>query len=90
MNERLKTVAILYLLGMTLAGFVVMGIDKQKAIKKEWRISERSLLLIAYLGGGIGSLLGMYAFRHKTKHIKFLIFIPISAAVCAAAFFLLL
>lgn len=68
-----------YLLIMSLVGFLLMGIDKQKARKKAWRIPERTLLLIAFLGGGFGSLLGMYTFRHKTKHTRFLILVPIAA-----------
>jgi len=57
----------------------MMGIDKQKAKRKAWRIPERTLILIAFLGGGPGSLLGMYTFHHKTKHNKFRILIPIAA-----------
>ncbi|MCD2501041.1 DUF1294 domain-containing protein [Clostridium sp. NSJ-145] len=54
-----------------------MYIDKRRAIKKEWRISEHTLILISLLGGSIGSLIGMYTFRHKTKHLKFKVGIPI-------------
>jgi uncharacterized membrane protein YsdA (DUF1294 family) len=68
-----------YLVLMSLIGFALMGIDKQKARNKAWRIPERTLLLIAFLGGGIGSLFGMYTFRHKTKHTKFRILVPIAA-----------
>ena len=64
---------------MSLIGFSMMGIDKQKAKRKAWRIPERTLILIAFLGGGPGSLLGMYTFHHKTKHNKFRILIPIAA-----------
>ena len=70
-----------YLLIMSVTGFVAMGIDKRRAIKKGWRISERTLLLIALLGGGIGSFLGMRVFRHKTKHLKFTIILPLSAVL---------
>jgi uncharacterized membrane protein YsdA (DUF1294 family) len=48
-----------------------MFIDKRKAIKNRWRISEKTLFLQAIFGGAIGSLLGMNLFRHKTKHKKF-------------------
>jgi uncharacterized membrane protein YsdA (DUF1294 family) len=64
---------------MSVAGFTTMGIDKHKAIKKGWRISERTLLLIAFAGGGIGSFLGMYTFRHKTKHMRFVLLLPLAA-----------
>ena len=55
---------------------VTMLIDKYKAKKKLWRIPEATLLTIAVLGGSIGSLIGMYTFRHKTKHLKFTLGIP--------------
>lgn len=70
-----------YLIIMSVTGYVAMGIDKRRAIKKGWRISERTLLLIALLGGGIGSFLGMRMFRHKTKHLKFNIILPLSAVL---------
>jgi uncharacterized membrane protein YsdA (DUF1294 family) len=53
-----------------------MLIDKQRAIHKEWRISEKTLILLSVLGGSIGMLVGMSAFRHKTKHKKFTIGVP--------------
>lgn len=51
-------------------------IDKQRAIKHQWRISEFTLLLSAFIGGSIGAAAGMKLFRHKTKHPKFYILIP--------------
>ena len=66
----------LYLLIMNAAGFISMLADKHKAKKKLWRIPEATLLAIAALGGSIGSLVGMYAFRHKTKHLKFTLGVP--------------
>jgi len=48
-----------------------MGIDKRKAIKRSWRISEATLFLVAILGGSVGSILGMKLFRHKTRHWYF-------------------
>jgi uncharacterized membrane protein YsdA (DUF1294 family) len=53
-----------------------MLVDKRKARKNRWRIPERTLILSAALGGSIGALLGMYTFRHKTKHLKFTLGIP--------------
>lgn len=67
---------ILYLLIMNAAGVISMLADKRKAKKKLWRIPEATLLTIAALGGSIGSLIGMYTFRHKTKHLKFRLGIP--------------
>ena len=65
-----------YLLLINAAAFVLMLADKQKARKKRWRIPERTLIGSAALGGSIGALLGMYTFRHKTKHLKFTLGIP--------------
>lgn len=74
-------IGILYLLLINLAGFLSMGIDKWKAQKRKWRIPEKVLFLFAILGGSAGSLLGMYTFRHKTKHRKFVIGIPVILAL---------
>ena len=60
-----------YLLFINLTGFAVMGIDKKRAIRNAWRIPERSLFLVALLGGSLGCILGMEHFRHKTKHWYF-------------------
>ena len=68
---------VLYLLLINAVGFILMLIDKYKAKKNLWRIPEATLMLIAALGGSIGSLMGMYTVRHKTKHPKFTIGIPI-------------
>lgn len=67
---------ITYLLIINLIGFLAMGIDKFKAKRGYWRIPEGTLIMITALGGGIGTLLGMYIFRHKTKKMKFTIGIP--------------
>lgn len=72
---------ILYLLIMNAAGVASMLVDKRKAKKKLWRIPEATLFAIALLGGSIGSLVGMYLFRHKTKHLSFTLGIPAIIAV---------
>lgn len=54
-----------------------MFIDKQKAKRHQWRISENTLIFISILGGSIGSIIGMQLFRHKTKHAKFKLGLPI-------------
>ena len=72
-----------YLLIINALGFLLMLVDKWKARKNRWRVRESTLLLIAALGGSVGSLLGMYLFRHKTLHLKFTLGIPlILAAQC--------
>ena len=68
---------LIYLLLINAAGLLLMLIDKHKAKNNLWRIPERVLLLAAFLGGSLGSLLGMYIFRHKTKHLKFTLLVPL-------------
>lgn len=79
-----------YLVVMTLVGFISMGIDKQRARERGWRIPERTLLLIAFIGGGIGSFLGMRFFRHKTKHGKFTWLLPIALGLYMFIFIVLI
>ena len=67
---------LLYLLLINAGAFVLMLADKQKARKNRWRIPERTLIGSALLGGSLGALLGMYTFRHKTKHLKFTLGVP--------------
>ena len=71
---------LIYLLIINAAGFILMLTDKIKAKKHLWRIPEATLFLTAILGGSIGSLLGMYAFHHKTKHLKFTLGMPLILA----------
>ena len=71
----------LILLLLNAAGFLLMLLDKQKARKNKWRIAESTLFAIAAAGGSLGVLLGMYTFRHKTKHISFTAGIPAILAV---------
>ncbi len=67
---------IIYIIIMSIISFCQMGIDKGRAKKLRWRISERTLFLTAGIGGSFGCLLGMYVFRHKTKHLRFVLGIP--------------
>lgn len=59
------------LLGINILAFSLMGIDKRRARRHLWRIPEKTLFLVVLLGGGIGGTLGMFFFRHKTKHWYF-------------------
>ena len=70
---------------MSIIGFITMYVDKKKAQKGKWRIPEAGLFAVAILLGGIGSTLGMYVFRHKTKHWYFAVFFPIFALIDIAA-----
>ncbi len=60
-----------YLAAVNLAAFALMGLDKRRARRGDWRISEKALFLPAVLGGALGGLLGMRVFHHKTKHWYF-------------------
>ncbi|HAB61996.1 MAG TPA: DUF1294 domain-containing protein [Lachnospiraceae bacterium] len=75
---------LIYLVVMNIIGFTIMGIDKSRAKRGAWRIPEKTLFLIAILGGSIGSILGMKQFRHKTKHKTFTIGMPAILIVQAA------
>ena len=66
-----------YLIIINIYQFIIMGLDKILAIKKKKRISEKSLLISAFIGGSIGAILGMYTFRHKTKKLKFQLLYPL-------------
>lgn len=64
-------ILIIYLTVINIVGYAMMGIDKQRAIRQAWRISEATLFTTALLGGSLGCILGMQRFRHKTKHWYF-------------------
>ena len=67
---------MIYVLVINVIGFLAMGIDKLKAKKDWWRIPEGTLMMLCLLGGGIGTICGMYKFRHKTKKLKFTVGMP--------------
>ncbi|MCI9221213.1 MAG: DUF1294 domain-containing protein [Lachnospiraceae bacterium] len=87
MREFLIILAITYVFVINMTGFAVMGIDKKRAVRGAWRISEASLFLVAFLGGALGCTLGMRHFRHKTRHWYFKYGMP---AVFAVQVFLVL
>lgn len=66
----------IYLIVINIVGFFAMGIDKWKAKNNAWRIPENTLFVITALGGGIGTIVGMYTFRHKTKKARFTLGLP--------------
>lgn len=81
---------LLYTIGgcwilVNLLTFVLYGVDKLRAKQADRRIPERTLLLLPYLGGSVGALLGMWIFRHKTKHLKFRILVPLALLLQIAA-----
>lgn len=80
----------LYLLLINALAFALMLIDKKKAIKNRWRISERTLLCLAAIGGSLGAVIAMQLFRHKTKHLRFSVGLPCMLAVHIILLILLL
>ncbi|WP_068674600.1 DUF1294 domain-containing protein [Oceanobacillus sp. Castelsardo] len=80
---------IYYILGVNIIGFILMGVDKQKAIKQKYRIPERTFWIIALLGGALGTYFGMKRYRHKTKHKSFTIGMPIFILLNIFLFFYL-
>ena len=68
---------LMYLLIINAVGFLLMLVDKSKDRRGRYRIPESTLMCVAAIGGSIGSLLGMYTFRHKTLHPKFTVGIPV-------------
>lgn len=77
----MKELIFVYLLIVNALGFVLMLADKRKARKKKWRIPESTLMLTALIGGSVGCLSGMYLFRHKTRHPKFTVGVPLILAL---------
>lgn len=73
-------ILLVYLLLINAAAFLLMLADKRKARRGKWRIPEKTLLGIAAIGGSIGAIAGMYIFRHKTKHPRFTIGLPLILA----------
>jgi len=74
-------ILIQYLIIVNIVAFVLFGIDKKRAIKNQWRISEFTLLGIAFAGGSVGAFAGMQVFRHKTRQMKFNTLIPAAIVI---------
>lgn len=72
-NEVIVTYAFI----INIVSFIYMYVDKQRAIKGQWRIAENTLFSLAFIGGSIGIMLAMKTFRHKTKHQSFKIGVPL-------------
>ncbi|MFB1080465.1 DUF1294 domain-containing protein [Jeotgalibacillus sp. JSM ZJ347] len=73
----METVFLIYYFILSLVGFISMKVDKKRARNDEYRISEKTLWMIAMMGGALGSWAGMNVFRHKTKHMTFRVVMPI-------------
>ena len=72
-----NVIFLIYLAVINIIGFIIMGVDKKRAIRGAFRISEASLFFIALIGGSLGSIVGMQHFRHKTKHWYFKYGMPV-------------
>lgn len=83
-------IIVAYLIIINTGGFFTMLIDKRKAEKKKWRIPEKNIFFIAAIGGSLGAMIGMYVFRHKTKHwyFKFLFTVFLIAHMLILYYFL--
>lgn len=81
---------MIYLVGVNALGLALMGIDKARAVRHAWRISEKALFLVAIAGGSVGAWAGMYLFHHKTRHWYFVIGMPaiLALQVMIGVFFL--
>ena len=82
-------ILVIYLVAVNMTAVLVYGIDKRRAVKRKWRIPESTLLGLAAVGGSVGALCGMYIFRHKTRHRKFVIGVPVLLflQIAAACYF---
>ena len=79
--SEIHKIIIIYLTSINVATFITYGIDKLKAKRSKWRISEATLLGLAVIGGSIGAWLGMRVWHHKTMHKKFQFGIPLIIVV---------
>lgn len=79
--DTLEKAVLLYGVFINLIGFGIMGLDKHKARKHQWRIPEKTLFLAALLFGSLGTWAGMYVFHHKTRHWYFAVGMPMILAV---------
>ena len=74
--DNLQKIIVIYLIVINVVTFFIYGIDKWKAVRSKWRISEAMLLGLAVIGGSIGAWLGMKVWHHKTMHKNFKYGIP--------------
>lgn len=76
LEDTIMTYVLFYLICVNMLAFTLFGMDKSRAVRRQWRIPEKTLLLTALIGGSLGAEAGMLCFRHKTKHARFRIGIP--------------
>lgn len=89
-NPFYRKIIVGYLVCINIAGFAVMGIDKQRAIRDEWRIPERTLFAYSLFGGSLGTWAGMYFWGHKTRKLPFIIGMPMILGIHTTLFIILM
>lgn len=86
----MRIAIIVYVILINIVAFAAYGLDKRKAIRGAWRTPERTLMLLAALGGSVGAYAGMRVFHHKTRHNKFRYGVPalfvLQAALCVVGY----
>ena len=83
----MRTFLFWYFVVVNLSTFLLMFSDKRRAVRRQWRIPEKTFFALSFFGGAAGALAGMFLFRHKTRHLSFRIILPLClilniAAVC--------
>lgn len=84
---KLSFILITYHIVVNLIAMVMCAVDKNRAINSKWRIPEKKLFMISFIGGALGMWIAMAWFRHKTKHVAFMLGIPVIAAIDASVVF---
>ncbi len=77
MTLDIKTVLAAYFIIVNIVGFIMSAVDKSAAKRHKWRVPEKNLFAVSLLGGAVGTLMSMLISRHKTKHKRFMIGIPL-------------
>jgi len=81
MWDTVKYLLIIYVVVINIVTYCVYAADKSYAKKDKWRVPEKTLILLAVIGGSVGALLAMKVLRHKTKHVKFYLGVPVILAL---------
>lgn len=81
MTKDMIILAVALVAVYNLVVFCIYGYDKRCAIKDKWRVPEKVLIGLTFLGGSVGAYLGMTVFRHKTKHTKFTVLVPLALLI---------
>lgn len=84
--EFIVTLLLCWMVFWNVLAFILYGIDKNRAKHNRWRIPEKVLLGVAFVSGGFGALLGMRVFHHKTKHMQFVIGVPLACVIWIVIF----